>query len=225
MRRALVVQHPFNEHLGLLGEWAEHHGVELSTAEWAEDGLPAPTDFDTVVVLGSRESVYDAAVPWIAPELAWLDEALRADVPVLGICFGAQLLSAALGGEVSLSPERELGWYRVDSDDPDLVPPGPWWEYHSDRFTVPPGGVEIARTPVAPQAFVHGDHLGVQFHPEITVEMHRAWVEKKRDEVVALGFDPEQLLADSGEHASLHRTGALVDAFLARVAARRARVA
>ena len=92
-------------------------------------------------------------------------------MPVLGLCYGGQVLAAVLGAEVGPAPVAELGWRAIETDDAELVPAGPWLEWHFERFCTPPGAIELARTADAPQAFRIGPHLGVQFHPEATVEI------------------------------------------------------
>ena len=213
--RALVVQHEGNERLGLIGEWAAHRCVELLPVVTARQPAPDPTCFDLVVVLGSAESVYDTSLPWIGAELALVRRAIAHDVPVLGVCFGAQLLARALGGRVAPLGTHELGWHNIDTSLPGFIPPGPWWEFHSDAFTVPPGATEIARTALCPQAFTYGPHLGVQFHPEITFEMHQAWGKARLDEIVALGLDPHTLVRETGIHAERARPAVrhLLDTF------------
>ncbi len=217
--RALVLQHEHNEQLGLIGEWAAHRCVQLVPVVTAREEAPDPERFDFVVVLGSRASVYDVSVQWIAVELALVGRAIAAHVPVLGVCFGAQLLAQALGGRVALLGVRELGWQRIHTSAPELISPGPWWEFHADGFTVPPGGVELARTALCPQAFAHGPHLGVQFHPETTFEMHQAWARVRPDEIVEFGLDPNTLVCETGVNAERARPAVrrMLDAFVSRL--------
>lgn len=203
--RALVVQHEHNERLGLIGEWAAHRCVELTPVVTARQAAPDPVRFDFVIVLGSRAAVYDASVAWLAAELALVIRAIAHDVPVLGVCFGAQLLAQALGGRVAPLGTLELGWHHIHTSAPQFIPSGPWWEFHSDAFTVPPGATEIARTALCPQAFTYGPHLGVQFHPETTFEMHQAWAKARPDEIVALGLDPDTLVRETGINAERAR--------------------
>jgi GMP synthase-like glutamine amidotransferase len=141
------------------------------------------------------------------------------DVAVLGLCFGGQALAAALGGAVETAPEPELGWTEIETDEPELVPPGPWLEWHYERFTTPPGATEIARTGPATQAFRHGRHLGVQFHPESTVEIVERWAVSDRDRLEALGLgDGATLIAATPEDRAAAREAAfaLFDGFLER---------
>ncbi|MDX1893231.1 type 1 glutamine amidotransferase [Mycolicibacterium sp. 050158] len=156
---------------------------EVVTAERAADPtfdvtLPDPLSYDAVVPLGSRWSVNDAdaGMRWIASELEMARNAHAAGVPMLGVCFGGQLLARALGGSVARSPSPEIGWYDVESSRPDLVPSGPWFEWHFDRFTIPDGAVEIARNVSASQAFVLGATMGIQFHPEVDEGLLEMWL-------------------------------------------------
>ena len=96
---------------------------------------------------------------------------------MLGICFGAQALASALGGEVSQAPQIALDWTTLETDDAALIAPGPWLRWHEDVLTVPPGARELARAGSVPLAFVHGSSVGVQFHPEVDAALARAWIE------------------------------------------------
>ena len=89
----------------------------------------------------------------------------------------------------------ELGWRAIETDDAELVPAGPWLEWHYERFCTPPGATELARTADAPQAFRIGPHLGVQFHPEATVEIVEGWARGGRGRGRRCPPPPEQLAA------------------------------
>jgi GMP synthase-like glutamine amidotransferase len=158
---------------------------------------------------------------WVAAELTLLRTAHAAGVPVLGICFGGQALAAALGGSVRRAAQAEIGWTTVSTSEPALVPPGPWFSWHEDRWTAPSRAVEIARTPVSPQAFVLGRSLAVQFHPELTASQLEGWLDNGGTAYLrAHGLDAARLLARTRreERASAARAHALVGAFLDRVA-------
>jgi GMP synthase-like glutamine amidotransferase len=185
--------------------------------------FPDPRDFDAIVPMGAPWSVYDhdRIGTWVRDEIDFLREALEADVPVLGICFGGQLLAAALGGAVIPADRPEVGWTSVETTRPDLIEPGPWFQWHGDRWVLPEGMRAIAWTDVAEQAFVTGRSLGLQFHPELTPDMLDLWLGNGGDQhALDMGFDPEVLVASTRarEQESLVRSRALVNAFIDRVA-------
>jgi GMP synthase-like glutamine amidotransferase len=191
---------------------------------------PRPHPADLALILttvtshlpGAPWSVYDRASvgSWIDGELALLRDAHALDVPVLAICFGAQALAAALGGTVHRAPRPEIGWMAVESHEPGLVPAGPWFQSHFDRFSIPPGAVELARSTVGSQAFRIGRSLGVQFHPELTEEILQLWIGLGlAREARKLGLDPDEQLARTRalRQQSRQRAHDLVDAFLTQV--------
>jgi hypothetical protein len=108
----------------------------------------------------------------------------------------------------------------VRSTDPDLVPEGPWFQWHFDSFTVPPGATAIAESDVGPQAFVAGRSLGLQFHPEVTTEIMDDWVREYRHELDGDGVDPDSLLEETKRRATESRRMAwqLFERFLDHVA-------
>lgn len=223
--RCVALTHHRPDSAGLLPDIASALGLDL-TVRTVEDGLPDVSDIDVAVVLGSPEAAYDDQLPWLAKELAWLREAVTASVPVLGICFGSQILARALGGTVRRNHTPEIGWTTVDTSDTELVARGPWLNFHFDAFTVPPGAIEIARTSLAPQAYFFGRCMGVQFHPEITEKMFRSWHDHwtrspaGRTMLAGLGDLPDRMLAHLVEHAEVTEQACieLIERFLVRTA-------
>jgi GMP synthase-like glutamine amidotransferase len=218
--RALVLQHGDSAPPGLLGEWLDARGIPYDVQRTDRgEPMPRPAGYAFIASLGSQHSPRDTDEPVVADGVGLLEQAIAEDVPVLGLCFGGQALAVVLGGGVEPAPEPELGWTAIETDEPELVPPGPWLEWHFERFTMPPGATEIARNGAATQAFRHGRHLAVQFHPESTVEIVAGWAAKDRDRVAALGHtDAGALIAATPEEreAARHAAFALFDAFLER---------
>ncbi|HEX7096098.1 MAG TPA: type 1 glutamine amidotransferase [Acidimicrobiales bacterium] len=231
--RALVVSHDPSEVAGRVGLCLERRGYGLDVFVVCPDAdrpvshtpFPDPGAYDIVVVMGAPWSVYDTATigTWIGRELDFVRSAHERGVPYLGICFGAQVLAAALGGDVHPAPRPEVGWGTVETTAPELIAPGPWFQWHRDRFTVPAGARELARNDVGSQAFRVGRSLGVQFHPEVDGELLRSWlpadapVDPIFDEA---GVDPARLLDETDRHAEASRPNVerLVDGFLRELA-------
>jgi GMP synthase-like glutamine amidotransferase len=195
--RVAFLQHSGSDLPGVLGQRTRE--LDFATTAYRADrgapGLPGPGSFDLLVVMGSVESVTDRSLGWIDHERQLVEEAVAADVPVLGVCFGAQLLAQVLGGEVGRAPTPEIGWLEVDSDDEDRVPPGPWLVWHEDGFTAPPGADVVARSTTSNHAYILGPHTGVQFHPEVDEETVRLWVGEARADARLGPSQVEDLLA------------------------------
>jgi GMP synthase-like glutamine amidotransferase len=159
---------------------------------------------------------------WLLPELEYVRSAHNAGKPILGICFGGQLMARALGGSVARGPRSELGWHVIVSDEPGLIDKGPWFQYHWDRWTLPPKAKEIARSPIASQAFVCGRTLALQFHPEVDREVLDQWftLDDSCVEVTHEGLDHKLLLEQTSyeEESAETRAAKLVDNFLDQIA-------
>lgn len=150
--------------------------------------------------MGGPMSVNDP-LPWIAPLCALIRDAVRADIPVLGHCLGGQLLSHALGGEITPSPNKEIGWGDALAEDNDSARHwlGDWlatsggrtdvFQWHGETFSLPPGAQRILTNAYCPnQMFARGPHLAMQCHVEVSVEMIGQWCASWPDEVA--GLDP-----------------------------------
>jgi GMP synthase-like glutamine amidotransferase len=200
--RVAFLQHSEQDVPGLLGVRARELGLgtRVHRADHGPASLPTPGSFELLVVMGSAESVTDDSIGWIGDERQLVARLVEAGVPVFGVCFGGQLLAQVLGGRVRRSARPEVGWRRVHSMDPDRIPPGPWLVWHEDEFTAPPGAEVLARTDASLRAYVHGAHTGVQFHPEVTADIVRDWIDDARAEErlgqteashLLAGFDPQ----------------------------------
>jgi GMP synthase-like glutamine amidotransferase len=218
---ALVIQHEQPTPGGYVNQWLEDRGADQDVYRIDVDGRDVNAgDYDLIVSLGSEFAAFDDSIPWLEREKRLLLDAARRDVPVLGICFGGQLLARVLGGRSFKGERSEIGWLPVRSTDPELVPEGPWFQWHFDTFTPPPGARLIADSPVGPQAYLIGRSLGLQFHPEVTPEIMDAWVMAYRHELDQEGVDPDGLLERTNQLAERSRAAAwrLFDGFLERIA-------
>ncbi|MDH4112561.1 MAG: type 1 glutamine amidotransferase [Actinomycetota bacterium] len=201
--RALILQHEAPTPPGLVAEWLGSHGAHAETLRIdIDDRTIDPSEFDLIISLGSEFAAFDDSKPFVPREAELMRRATDADVPVLGLCFGGQLLARAIGGEVYRSDDSEIGWLRIDSTDPEFVPEGPWFQWHFDTFTLPSIATIVANTAVGPQAFVVGRSLGLQFHPEVTPQIMDEWVRVYRHELDDDGVDPDRLLEETNRRAS-----------------------
>jgi len=207
---------------GFVGEQLVELGATLVPLD--RDALPdsdALDAADLLLLLGSARSAHAPAESDAVVAETWLTRvALDEQVPVLGICYGAQVLALTLGGEVMPAQRGEVGWFEVDSLDPVLCPAGPWLQFHSDTFTEPPGVRVLGTSPSGCQGFSYersgARALGWQFHPETTPMELARWLDNSRDWVLEHGGDPARIQAQAADRAEATRVAAydLTDAAL-----------
>lgn len=138
--------------------------------------------------------------PFIDAEAELVRQAVSRDIPILGICLGSQIVADALGGRVTKHSAKEIGAMTVTltpdgTGDPlfqALDPLVPVFQWHGDTFSIPPGAVRLASSPITPnQAFRHGRATyGIQFHLEVTLEMVSAWLAEYAAEIASERLDP-----------------------------------
>jgi GMP synthase (glutamine-hydrolysing) len=151
----------------------------------ADETLPAHDEIDGVVAMGGPMNVDDLEhYPGLATEREWLAEAVRRQIPVLGVCLGAQLLARALGAEVRPGESAEIGFAHIDVSAPDdpivgtLAPETTVFHWHGDVFELPEGAVSLASSAKTEhQAFRYGNAWGVLFHPEADAALVESWME------------------------------------------------
>ena len=140
--------------------------------------FPERFGYDGVVVTGSRASVYWDR-EWIGQLKRWIGEAIEAALPILGVCYGHQLLAAVMGGRVEPMGEYEIGYRTVEHDGQNRLLEGvdesmTVFTTHSDSVAqAPPGSTVFARNEYGIHGFRKGHVFGVQFHPEYDMEMAR----------------------------------------------------
>ena len=230
--KVLFIQHDHVSPTGPVAERFRERGFETEEIlvvpedQFGEPNVnfafPDFSDYDVIVPLGAPWGAWDDACigNWLTPEIEWIRAAVSSGKPVLGICFGGQLIARAMGGSVAPAPKGEIGWTSIWSERPDLVSNGPWFQFHYDRWQLPPGAIEIARNPVASQAFLINNSLAVQFHPELNAAGLKGWLDWGGDKkVLEDGQDPLVMMrqTEAEEADARARTFALVDAFLDQV--------
>lgn len=222
----LLLHHSEGVGPGWLGEAIEAARIDtVSVRFFAGDPLPDSIDWKAVVVLGGSMGAYEEAdYPHFVAEKAFLAEAVAADVPLLGICLGSQLLADALGGRAYKAPSPEAGLMEMTMTDagradpvfanlPDRV-----LVTHGDTFDLPPGAELLAYTDGYQHAYRSGSALAVQFHPEAGADLVELAVGRPGGgNIVAAGVDPIGLVAelreneDSMREQALHFFGAWLD--------------
>jgi GMP synthase-like glutamine amidotransferase len=177
--RVLHVEHPDGRGPGVFGDGAER-------LHWVAFRDPPPEDeVDAIVLYGAETDVVDAPrLDWLRREQVWLRERLDAGTPILGVCFGAQLLADALGAEVTRSEPPEVGFHPVTLTAAGRADPvlGALPErflaaqWHNWRFSLPPGATALGASDVCLQAYRRGNVWGVQFHPEVDAPTLEGWI-------------------------------------------------
>jgi GMP synthase (glutamine-hydrolysing) len=198
--KALIYTHHPEEGPGLLKAILKERGWEVKEVSlWKGERIPQPKSFHLLILMGGPMSVNDEALYPFLPEektsvRRWVDQGN----PTLGICLGAQLIAACLGGKVYKGDKEELGWYELmvtgeGTRDPSMqgFPRRfPVFQWHSETFDLPEGAILLATAQEYPhQAFRFGDlTYAFQYHLEVTEEMLHTWLagngvgeEKKRE--------------------------------------------
>lgn len=207
LRKVLVVQHVPYEPLGTLDRLLRAHKIRIRYVNFARlpDAVPVIDDCDALIVLGGPMNVDEQQRhPHLHTELRLIEQALQRQVPVLGICLGAQLLAHALGAAVGRNRQQELGWHRVRLTAAGLRDPvlrhlgaeSPIFHWHGDTFAIPSGAEHLAESDLcANQAFRWGRlAYGLQFHLEVDGPLVERWMHVHRQEL-ELCLGPEALSA------------------------------
>jgi GMP synthase-like glutamine amidotransferase len=189
---------------GHFGEWLDAQDVPKRLFA-LDRGEPVPVDsraFAGIGMMGGPMSANDD-LPWNAPLLGLLRDAVSADVPVIGHCLGGQLLAKSLGAKVTRALAPEIGWSNVEVID---AASNPWFghrdrfrtfQWHYDTFGLPEGATHVLTNAFIPeQAFALGKHIGFQCHIEMTREMVENWCASGGDELPPQSTGATQSKAD-----------------------------
>ncbi|MGE5491564.1 MAG: type 1 glutamine amidotransferase [Actinomycetota bacterium] len=212
MRPVAIFRHSPTEGPGYFAIFLEAHRIPWRLVAIDEgEAVPASADdFSGLCFMGGPMSVNDP-LPWIEPVCALIRDAAAKSIPVIGHCLGGQLMSKALGGQVTKNPVKEIGWGTAMAE---IAPTAKAWlgdhagstatvfQWHGETFSIPPGATRIlGNAHCANQMFVTGPHLGMQCHVEMTPEMIATWCGQWSDEAAAAAHhpgvqQPDRMLAD-----------------------------
>ncbi|MFA5362368.1 MAG: type 1 glutamine amidotransferase [Candidatus Omnitrophota bacterium] len=213
----LIIKHIVDEGPGTIEDFFRNASWPLKIVNVFEnDSLPDGVEgIGAVISLGGPMNVHEEEkYPFLKSEDVFLKEAVKREIPVLGVCLGAQLLAKACGAKVVMSPLKEIGWYPVSLTDEGKADPLfeevpsvlDVFQWHEDMFEIPPGGVLLASSRQCPnQAFRFGKNAyGLQFHIEVTPDMIESWLSKFSREYCA-GADPKDMLIESHKRKESYR--------------------
>ncbi|MFD0987924.1 type 1 glutamine amidotransferase [Methyloligella solikamskensis] len=193
MKPVRIIRHQDWVEAGHLTDTLERRGIPYEVVA-LDEGRPVPQQTDDVsalAFLGCTNSLTEDA-DWMRDEIALIRKAAEADVPILGHCFGSQLISAAFGGKIEPMSQKEIGWHRVsladsdaarawfgDLEDPEIL------IWHHDAFTLPEGADSLYSTDFCPdQAFAIGDTIvGTVAHVEATPQLLKTWLQVYGDDI------------------------------------------
>jgi GMP synthase (glutamine-hydrolysing) len=191
--RIHYLQHVPFEGIASIETWAFYHGHSLSSTRFfANEALPQMQDFDWLIVMGGPMNIYETEKYfWLTEEKRFIEQAIKKDKTVIGICLGAQLIADVLGAKVTRNEFKEIGWFPVE-----LTTESPVFHslpqrfkalhWHGDTFDLPSGAVHLARSKACEnQAFAYGEKvLSLQFHLEVTSGSVQQIIENCGNELV-----------------------------------------
>ena len=216
--RIHYLQHVPFEGLASIEHWLTKKDYILSVTKFYNgDSLPSVDDLDWLIVMGGSMNIYeDDKYRWLTLEKHFIEEAIKKNKIVIGICLGSQLIADVLGSKVYKGQEKEIGWYPIqvttEAQNSAVFASFPAsltvFHWHGDTFDLPMGAVRLASSEVcANQAFIYEDRvLGLQFHLESTQDSVREIIENCASELVAGKYiqKPEEILARDNDFSNIN---------------------
>lgn len=219
MRKVLVFQHVANRILGTLNPTLKERGLNMRYVNFERSPEENPTidKYNGLIILGGHMGVYEADLyKHIKVEMQLIEEALKKDIPILGICLGAQLLAHVLGSKVTKSPIKEVGWCDVELTTQGKTDPllshfqanEKVFQLHGDTFEIPSSATHLARSNICNgQAFRYKEKVyGLQFHLEVDEEMILRWLGNSRNQEEIFNqhpdFSVDKIKYDTTQHIS-----------------------
>lgn len=202
MSDILVVQNTKNEGIATLGTLFEEDGFAITTVLAKKDPIPKMNP-SSIVILGAPESANDE-LGYLKDEMKLIQDAVKRNVPVLGICLGSQLIAKAFGARVYQGNRKEIGFYHdIEFDNESqsnlfhgIQSPATVFHWHGDTFDMPKNGIRLAHSKdYQNQAIKVGSAVGVQFHMEVDEPTIRLWLEKSKTELDSAPYiSPEEII-------------------------------
>ena len=205
--KILSVQNIDIETLGTLSELLHSDGYQVENIEAQKEHLPSNLEqYAAIIILGGPMAVYDK-LEYLEKEQELIRQAIKIEIPIMGICLGSQLIAQAIGGTVYRGEKKEIGWSNVmlnQAGYKDLFIGSKTdsiriFQWHGDTYDLPSNTVILASSDLYPQAFRFGSAIGIQFHVEINYKMIRRWAEEYEQELKQEGIEMTELL-DQREH-------------------------
>ena len=218
MKRLLVFQHVPHEILGTFNPLLKEAGFRIRYINFGRtpEAEPNVEKYDGLIILGGPMCVDQTdSHPHLLTEIKAIETAISNNMPVLGICLGAQLIATALGARVQRNPVKEIGWYDVTPSDAGTKDPlfsrfkgtEKIFQWHGDTFDIPHGAEHLASSPECPnQAFRYGERTyGLQFHLEVDEPLIQRWLKtpvhmRELESLSDERFRPENILAATAQH-------------------------
>jgi len=208
MSKILVIQNTKIEGIGLLGELLKKDGFGIKTVLAKNEDIPDIKP-DAIIILWAPESANDD-LPYLKKELELIHDAVKKNIPVLGICLGSQLIAKAFGARVYKGPKKEIGFYNdIEFENIEkskifrgMTSPALVFHWHGDTFDLPENAIRLAHSKdYQNQAIKIGSAVGIQFHLEVDTPTIKLWLEKSRKELENTSYiDPIMIEKQIPQH-------------------------